>query len=232
MKNYELNSEKAKTFVLNYRIVKEKDEDKIIITLADGSEYPPIPYTIENEQKILRVMKKQVMKLKNCEVYINDLKKCKNVNSNIFKLCLLVFVSLSGIYALLSMNVSVQMLVKILVKLFFIFFSLPFVIMGIKSLKETIKMDKTLKDLEKNIDFIDNEKLLNEIEREIVLKNVSEKTTYMVKQKDKPITINDVDKIPVKDLNVMIENAINYKAVEDTLELDLNPQVNERVRIR
>jgi len=56
MKDYSLNLEDSKTFVLNYTV----KDNQITVNLANGENYV-IPYTAENEVKLLKRMKTQVL---------------------------------------------------------------------------------------------------------------------------------------------------------------------------
>lgn len=58
MKDYSLNSDSVKDFILNYRV--DKDKNQIIIHLANGIS-KIIPFTIENEKNTLKKMKIQVL---------------------------------------------------------------------------------------------------------------------------------------------------------------------------
>ena len=57
MKDYTLNKDEKRTFILSYRIEK----DDIIVKFADNKELK-YPYTIELEKSILEKMKEQVFK--------------------------------------------------------------------------------------------------------------------------------------------------------------------------
>ena len=56
MKDYSLNLEDSKPFVLNYTV----KDNQITVNLANGENYV-IPYTAENEVKLLKRMKTQVL---------------------------------------------------------------------------------------------------------------------------------------------------------------------------
>ncbi len=55
MKNYSLSHENSKTFILNYNI----EDNQIIVNLASGEKYI-IPYSVDNEKRLLERMKNQV----------------------------------------------------------------------------------------------------------------------------------------------------------------------------
>lgn len=66
MNDYTLTKDEKNSFILNYNILKKSNY--IRINLACGDSYL-IPYTIDNEKKILEVMKKQVI---NSKTYLNN----------------------------------------------------------------------------------------------------------------------------------------------------------------
>lgn len=55
MKDYTLNKEDERTFILNYEV----KDNKIIVNFASGKKYE-VPYTEEDEKIILTLMKEQV----------------------------------------------------------------------------------------------------------------------------------------------------------------------------
>ena len=57
MRDYSLNLEDSKTFVLNYTI----KGNQIIVNLAKGENFI-IPYTQENQKKLLEIMRKTSFK--------------------------------------------------------------------------------------------------------------------------------------------------------------------------
>ncbi len=223
MKNYTLNAKDERMFILSYYIVKEENEKKIIVKFAKENEYLSIPYTIEIEKKILLLMKKQVLNAKKSK------KELKKINiSDIVKGIIYIIFSITMLILVLPQCIISPSIFKIL----FIIMLMPIYVNGKKALIKALKIIINLEDLQKNVIYIENEDILNEIDKSVLLKKVSNQTIETFKSNNKRLTINDIDKISLKDLNVMIENAINYKAVKDIFEVDLNQQVNERVRNR
>lgn len=195
MKNYSSDSENAKTFILNYSI----KDDKIIVNLASNKEYT-IPYSIDNEKRILNIMKKQVN------------------NSNKYKLEQKITFSISAIASVVSEICLITVNPMFLLNsgaevLDTVTFSTLFISCILAGHYKMIKSIKNIKDIEKNQMFVNNERLLNDNIQvnSNALENTSSKTKEIVKSYDESskVTLNSIDKISYKDLKQIIENIKN-----------------------
>ena len=203
MKDYSLNLEESKKFILNYEI--EEATKNLIINLASGEKYP-VPYTIENEKKILKKMKEQVLNSDKSRIKIE-----KNIKHNwkylIFDILMIVF------------NVfNIKMGCTISPKGSAIFAAM-FMIFTIIRTVYMIESKKTIKDINKQQMFLENEELLNEkiMSNSNILLNTNEKTKdivisnkndmfYSNKKKKKVFNLNNIDKIKYKEIEKMLEN--------------------------
>jgi len=192
MKNYELDIENSKRFILNYEIVNEE----IIINLGTGEKYP-IPYTIENEKRILEKMKKQVENCKRLEYAKKQHIKAKR-NTVIVSSVIMLFNIISmayGINIIPTMANIISLLICASATSYF----------GIK----LSDVKETLDDIEKNKIFIINEIELNTNVKNNsnCLSNTTEKTKEIIaKNKEKNITVNTIDQIPYEDLKKILDN--------------------------
>jgi len=203
-----MNLEEKKDFILGYDITSD---GMIKIKFAKGKAWF-VPYNEENEKKLLDKMKNQVKKAKESEEKLQE----KYVVSFVVFLSMLGF---SGIIFIWGLDIQSLFAVSAV-------FGLGSFIPLINSLKFTY----ILKDLKKNIRFLEMEEKLNNNVRseENILVNVSSKTKNAIKDfpEDKPIfNINSFNYVPFSDLEQIIENVkrnerlgFNYEEKEEPVK--------------
>ena len=212
MKNYALNYNDYKMFILSYEV----DGDKIIINYADG-EKSFIPYTLENEKKILKKLKKQVLIGE-----INKEKFTKKINiSSILSLLYLILL-VCNLLILTEGQSSAPILSKILI----IYCSL----MSIISICSVIINKIKIRDIDKNIKFLSNQDKINKFikEKSASLENINNKTKEELEpiiENKKEMNINDVDKISYGNL----QELISY--IERIEEYDLSNNKEEPSKV-
>lgn len=149
MKDYTLDLEQKKKFILNYKIVG----NEIIVKLASGEDYF-IPYNEENETKIIDKMKTQIEEAYGVNSPLREKKKQYHKIIKVFGIFLIA--PLSGlVFFLLIGGVTIPV----------ILFLVPaFIIVGgfIRSITEFKKLKKKIIDAEKQKFFLANEQTLNE----------------------------------------------------------------------
>lgn len=192
MKNYELDIENSKRFILNYKIVNEE----IIINLGTGEKYP-IPYTIENEKRILEKMKRQV---ENCKkgVYAKKQHIKGKRNTVVASSAIMLFNIISIAYGIDIIPIMVNITSLLICASVTSYFGIK-----LSDAKET------LDDIEKNKIFIINEMELNTNVKNNsnCLSNTTEKTKEIIaKNKEKNITVNTIDQISYEDLKKILDN--------------------------
>ena len=193
MKDYELDLEKSKYFILNYEIVK----NEIIINLGTGDKYP-IPYTIENEKRILEQMKKQVENFNGTEFskkqYIEMDRGIVSITTILILIATILFISPINMSI---MTYAATMLVCVPIRTFFKI--------------QLDKSNKILEDLKKNKKFIFNELELdtNIKNNPNCLSNTSKKAKEIIsknKSSEQKVTINTIDQISSEDLQKILDN--------------------------
>lgn len=166
MKDYSLNDEERKNFVLNYT----KEEETITANFADGSSYT-VPNTENNENKIEGKMIEQVVSSK--------VKEKKLVNSNTANILLICVVTIASIVGVLS--------IKNIPTIKAIAFAIgAATTLNMPMLIKLAKNNSTLKDIQKNRYFVNNQEVIN---RGITNTNVLANSNT----KEEVITINDID---------------------------------------
>jgi len=200
MKNYSNNSE---NFILNYKIVN----NEIIVNFSciRGKDRYSVPYTIENEKKILEKMKKQVSNISKCNTYNYEkfLKVEKKLKFGFVFLGLSALFVLPYIFGIVDLtnylNVSLDSVL--------IMFNLY---KFVSSATEYMDFKTKSRDLAKNNLFIENEACLNKA----LKSNKSILSGTNVKEKDLTLgdneisfNINNIDKIKLKELKQIIENS-------------------------
>lgn len=192
MKDYSLNLEERKDFILRYDVT---EDGMIKIIFAKGKPWY-VPYNKENEKKILDKMRNQLD--------MEDMIEPK-LKSRIFKNAaasiVLLGVALLPFYGMDSSST-----------LFLISFSSIFTGAGLISGISAIKNNNKLKDLKKNVKFLDMEEKLNKIVRsdENTLVDVSNKTKSVIADfpEDRDVfDINSFNYVPFKDLEQIMENS-------------------------
>ena len=190
-----------KNFILNYKVKK----DNIIINFSNGEKW----IADKNNTNIVNlIMKKQVKKM-NKENLINE--KNKTIRKNV----LLTSLTVLGVLLALVFSFS-----NVLISYMFALISFVggiFVCENIPKLSE-------INDGLKNIEFIENEELINEeLKKEDVLINSPRKVKKIVsKRKEEPaFDINNIDKLSsneLKELLKVIENVKSFTSDEENKE--------------
>lgn len=180
MKDYSLNDEERKNFVLNYT----KEEETITANFADGSSYT-VPNTENNENKIEGKMIEQVVSSKE--------KEKKLVNSNTANILLICVVTIASIVGVLSIkNIPTIKAIAFAIGAATTF-NMPMLI-------KLAKNNSTLKDIQKNRYFVNNQEVIN---RGITNTNVLANSNT----KEEVITINDIDySYSYDELKQIVEN--------------------------
>lgn len=196
MKNYSLNKEEQKEFILKYKIV----DDKIICYLPFYKK-KILNYTKENEEEIIQKMEEQAVDSHKYRV-IMEKKKDKNIEKLILLFCLIS--SNIAFYLINPLNLFIAIEILLLTYL-------PICI------SETIKVNSHLKDIEKSIYFLENKKTFNDQCNKTIDKKYQKKIENEIK-----FDINIIDKFSLEELEkikIKIENEI-YK----TKGYDLMPE--------
>lgn len=193
MKDYSLNLEDSKIFVLNYTV----KDNQITVHFANGKNYV-IPYTTANEVKLLKKMKTQVLQ---SDEFMNQQKKRLSISRIwiIFSVGLLV-----PNVILLANGTSVVPIINGL-SVILLTFDIGYRIYSI------IDSKRNIKDINKNKMLLKNEEKLNEkiTENHNILANTNEKIKAMAHStpESQPVfTLNSIDKIKYEELQQILEN--------------------------
>ena len=211
MKDYSLNKEQRDLFILNYKV-----EDKnIILNFASGKE-KEIPYSIENEKKVLNYMKEQVM---NYKEFVEK--------QELLKIRLDFLLSLSTVVFMYNTLFSISIAPEDTFTKCVISISALIIVYNLVLKK---RVNDKLADLEKNKYFLQNEdtinnklddmKNMNTLPR---LKKYFEKEFNSSTQKEKVyhITLNDLDDMSLEELvlfvnqNYISEDSMSYRDIDD-----------------
>ena len=185
MKDYTFNSEDKKNFILNYvvssNVVGEKN---IIVKLASG-EKMVVPYSKDNEKKILMKMREQVL---NSKSYLDEMDYNKYISFGLpFADIFLAF----GMYGIFGESYIL---------------SIPGILF-LKNLAIGMNSRSKIKDIEKLKLFLENEELFKKDNMNSnVLSNISKKARDTIDSKD-DITLNDMDKFKYNDVRTMIDRS-------------------------
>lgn len=192
MKDYSMNSRNAKTFVLNYTV----KDNQIIVHFANGENYV-IPYTAENEVKLLKRMRAQVILADEFlrEQEQNFSKNWKLVIGNAVMLAVNIFALVTGNSVVPILNGTCTIIFTYLTG------SLIYSMMDNK---------RNIKDVKKNKILLHNEEKLNQKikENDNVFTNTDEKMKEMVyfTPEDQPVfTFNSIDKMKYEELKKVLE---------------------------
>ena len=220
MKDYSLNYEDSKTFILNYKI----EDNQIIVNLASGEEYI-IPYSLENEKKLLEQMKEQVI---DSDVFKSKQEKRFSVAWKwaIWSGAMLVFNAV-----VLATGSSSLPIVNGICAGWFVFDTTYRVYSMIDSKKK-------IKDVNKNRMFLNNEELLNEKVKsnQNILSNTNTKTKELVASTPEDaqvFSLNTMDKIKYQELKTILENikrdeqfGFEYSSTEEEKPMVLTKKKN------
>jgi len=216
MKDYSLNLEERKDFILGYDVT---EECIINIKFANG-DILPVPYNRENEKIVLDKMERQISNPKVIE---------KKFEEKIHKLS-----SVSGVFfgaaviSLLFITNGLDVQTAIIMSSIMVGTSL---IPGVLALKNNSK----LKDLRKNIKFMNEMKeKLNQAVRsdENTLINVSKKTKNVIADfpEDRDVfDINSFNYVSFKDLEQIMENVARNERFGFDYE---NPEEPDKAIVR
>ncbi len=186
MKDYTIDKLEKEKFIKNYKI----KGDKIIINLASKEKYV-IPYTKENEEKILAKMEEQVNNAK-----IKPLGLVSKVSAILAYIALFLGISLSII--------SGGMIYTILTLILAIYFS-----------SQLYFHQAKLKDLEKQKFFLDNQKMFNDnIQKSSNMTlGLARKTVNKIAQvADKDVfDINVIDSYSLEELKKIRRNILRFQ---------------------
>ena len=210
MKDYSLNKEERKSFVLNYY---KLSESSISVNFADGKIYF-IPNTESNENKL---ESKMIEQASNCDGKISKLHRSNAINALLI-LTVIILISV-GIF---SSNINGATIVSKLIMTLF-----ASSIVNIPMFTNIIINNNLLRDIKKNKFFVEHQEVIN---RGLNNTNVLANSDVKVKQTDdsKTITINDIDyNYSFNDLKTIVDNANK----EEYFEFDTFPE-EERPKIR
>lgn len=192
MKDYSMNLEERKLFILGYKIKKGFIKVKYVL-LKDK-----IPYNEENENKVLEKMKKQVLR-------VDSDKFIKNKKNNIIFDFLTGSVCAIGSILLFCMPINTGM------EIYANVIGSIFALAGIVLIPNGCILVSILNDYKKNKKFTEIEGVLNAKVRknENMLVNTSSKTKRIVNSvpEDKPVfNINSFNYVPSRDLEQIMDN--------------------------
>ena len=195
MKDYSLNEQERKEFILNYT----KEEDTITVNFADGNSYT-VPNTENNENTIESKMIEQVAKSKEKR---NSVLISRGIN--ILSILIITAASVVGATKVLDMA---------LIKEIGIGLGMAAVV-NIPVVTRLVKNNNMLKDIQKNRFFVKNQEVIN---RGIVNTNVLVNSNV---QNNEIITINDIDNgYKYNELKRIVENT----EVQDKFAFDTFPE--------
>ena len=184
MKDYTLNKEDERTFILNYEV----KDNKIIVNFASGKKYE-VPYTEEDEKIILTLMKEQV---NNTEKFEKTATKKLKVTTGwiIYSIVNIVFdatILLTGS----STAPAVQVICGSLL-----------ILSGTLETYALVDIKTKLKDLKKNKLFLNYEDLFKSKEKTDDDALTEEEIVR------ETITLNDIDKMSYNEVKEMVDIAI------------------------
>ena len=214
MKDYSLNEEERKSFVLNY---DKLSESSISVNFADGKIYF-IPNTESNENKL---ESKMIEQASNCDGKISKLHRSNAINT----LLILTVITLISV-GIFSSNINGATIVSKLIMTLF-----ASSIVNIPMFTNIIINNNLLRDIKKNKFFVEHQEVIN---RGLNNTNVLANSDVKVKQADdsKTITINDIDyNYSFNDLKTIVDNANKEEYFEfDTFSEEERPKIRRRKR--
>lgn len=205
MKDYSLNKEEQEKFILNY----EKNDNKIVINYADGSNYS-VPFTSDNERKILNRMKEQIGKVAPFKEKVeNEISKFKIISAVV---PVGAFITSGFILNFLSINFF-----PILMEGYILQAILSFVASLISTIPCSViynRKMRLLEDIEKNQLYVERE---GDVKRGLVNPNVLENVPELRKNGLEEVNINIIDDLKKEEL----EEVLKYLEIEDEFSFDL-----------
>ena len=213
MKDYSLNDDERKNFVLNY----DKTDESINVNFAGGNSYV-IPNTESNENKLESKMIEQVS---NCDGKISKLHRSNAINA----LLILTVITLISV-GIFSSNINGATIASKLIMTLF-----ASSIVNIPMFTNIIINNNLLRDIKKNKFFVEHQEVIN---RGLNNTNVLANSDVKVKQTEdsKTITINDIDyNYSFNDLKTIVDNANKEEYFEfDTFPEEERPKIRRRKR--
>lgn len=196
MKDYSLNLEDSKSFILNYEI----KNGKIIINFASGDKCE-VPFTKKNGKKLLKEMRKQVKlyyKFYNSqEIKLNQ----KLMWFRPFAIAEGVVLGCLPFGILFHPSVYFIILAMVTISTITISVSIMQDVTAMENIEEFFKNEKSI-----NKKSEEKEKLK---ENENILSNTSDYTKELVNSGQKKLSLNDIDKMSYSDLKIILDNIKN-----------------------
>ena len=221
MNDYTMEKEEKAYFILRYEV--EQDKIRIYFASDERGEKYEIPYSLENEKKVLTKMKEQVTQSKDYQkLLLTKRKRAKR--KEVSYLASWIVTALAMIPAtLLSQILAVPLGVLLL---------LESIALG-SQIHQIAICEKDLNDIKKNLTFLQNEERLNQKirENENMLSHVSKKTKKIVNSipKEKEVfTINTMDEIPKEDL----EQILNNIEKEESFAFEYHPKTKRKSKTK
>lgn len=195
MKDYSLNENERKDFILDFDITKD---GKIIVNFA-GGRFLSLPYNQKNEQILISRMEEQVKRASGNEAKYVE-KKDKYLK---WFYRMLISVVISTVVILASQIVFVDTIFGLILSFSAIY--------GVSFIAQANHLNNLLEDLNKNKKFLEmQDKINNNIRsNQNVLVNVSKSTKDIIKNfpESRPMfDINSYNYVPYGDIEQMIEN--------------------------
>ena len=213
MKDYSLNLEERKNFILGYNITKD---GQIKVKFATGKSWY-LPYDETNENKLLKKMEEQVAQRQDNQNGIVEGIKLKTC-------AFIAFLANLSVFYMISTGIEQSLLFSYC---FSLLETTAMIVLSISSIRDFV----LLKDLERNIKFLEMKDKLNKVVKtdENTLVDVSTKTKNVIQEfsEEKEIfNINSFNYVSFKDLEQIMENAarnekfgFNYEKEEETKNL-------------
>lgn len=215
-----LEIEDNDNIILGYKI----KDDKILIDFSNKLESHHIPYSFENEKKVLEQMKKQISEP-------SYQKRISHINNYVVE----KYTSLSD-YLLPLIKIAIELILIDLTNPT-IFNVILLILAGanagifIAKIGILIEFDKILKDIDKNTLFLENEDEINEYLKENpdIIDELPKKAKELIispYNKEQNININILDKIKYKQLKKILEKMkidekFGFESIEENNELTL-----------
>lgn len=195
MKDYTFKLEDKQTFILHYEI----KDNEIILHLADGNTYA-IPYTEENERRVLNKMEMQVV---HTRIFKEDRRE-RNEGCSKRIIIYLIVMAINVVFLLNGGGIFSALALGC------------FALAEICAVLTCIKSSAELNDAYKNTEFLEKKEELNEALKtnKNMLNNVKKKTKDYVStiiNNNEELDINKIDEIPYDQLIIMLGNLKNAK---------------------
>lgn len=198
MRNYSLNSEDSKNFILNYEI----QNNKIIVNYAKGKPFE-FPYSKSLEKNILSKMESQVTE--NAKFKQNH----ALVTTSGALFLLLCMIACSIVYLVSPIGGFDPAIITVL-----------FLAGGgsvVKFTSDIVKYKKNLKDIEKNLYFLQEKKRLENANKIDNALKGTKLSTRLIKYENSKLDINNSRNIEIEELKKIVDNikrneALNYSS--------------------